>query len=425
MDIIGWVNDAAAALPDPLVWLLGFLFAFVESGLGLGFFVPGETIVLLLSAMIDTVPAAIIMLLVVAIGGSMGDHVGYLIGRRYGSRLRDTKLIKRLGVDNWDRAVQALERRGATAVFLTRLVPVIRTLTPASAGVARVPYRSFLAASLLGALTWSAVYVGVGFLVRSSLDAVQRYLGAAGWFLLLALAVVVVIVAIVRARRGKAIPGDEAIIPVTLHDKTPLARLRTQLFADDDWKNLPNAITAARIVLLPVFAALVITRSYWAALIVGAVVFLSDVADGAIARRMGTVSALGTWLDGVADRLTVVVVAASFAVGQIIPWQVFVVMIVPDLLLAFIAIVAFKGTPEVPVSIAGKIRTVLLFGGFFLLLAGLAVGGGDSTSALYRVFGGIGFAAILLGLVGHYVAATQYARRMLITWQRQGVAVER
>ncbi|HXH33088.1 MAG TPA: CDP-alcohol phosphatidyltransferase family protein [Plantibacter sp.] len=253
----------------------------------------------------------------------------------------------------------------------------------------------------------------------------QQYLGAAGWFLLFALAVVVVIVAVVRARRGKAIPGDEAIIPVTLHDKTPLARLRTQLFADDDWKNLPNAITAARIVLLPVFAVLVITRSYWAALIVGAVVFLSDVADGAIARRMGTVSALGTWLDGVADRLTVVVVAASFAVGQIIPWQIFVVMIVPDLLLAFIAIVAFKGTPEVPVSIAGKIRTVLLFGGFFLLLAGLAVGGGDSTSALYKVFGGIGFAAILLGLVGHYVAATQYARRMLVTWQRQGVAVER
>ncbi|WP_431031167.1 DedA family protein [Plantibacter sp. RU18] len=137
MDIIGWVNDAAAALPDPLVWLLGFLFAFVESGLGLGFFVPGETIVLLLSAMLDTVPAAIVMLLVVAIGGSMGDHVGYLIGRRYGARLRDTTLIKRLGVDNWDRAVQALERRGAMAVFLTRLVPVIRTLTPASAGVGR------------------------------------------------------------------------------------------------------------------------------------------------------------------------------------------------------------------------------------------------------------------------------------------------
>nr|WP_256430903.1 CDP-alcohol phosphatidyltransferase family protein [Plantibacter sp. CFBP 8804] len=391
----------------------------------LGLVVPGEPVVLLLAAMLDSAPGALVLFLAVALGGSLGDQLGYLLGRRSGGRLRDSAIVRRLGVHGWDRAVEALERRGAQAVFLTRLVPVLRCLTPTAAGVARVPYRSFLAASLLGSLLWSAVYVGVGSLVRATLDTVRQYLGATGWALLFALVVVVTVIAIVRFRRGAAIPGDEAMIPVTLHEKTPLARLRTQLFSDDDWRNLPNAITAGRIVLLPVFAALVITGSYWAALVVGAVVFLSDVADGQIARRMGTVSALGTWLDGVADRLTVVVVAASFAIAQIIPWQVFVVMIVPDLLLAFVAVVAFRGTPEVPVSIAGKIRTVFLFVGFFALLIGLALGGGDPASALYRVFGGVGFVAILLGLLGHFVAATQYARRMVVTWQRQGVRAAR
>ncbi|MBD8517518.1 CDP-alcohol phosphatidyltransferase family protein [Plantibacter sp. CFBP 8804] len=425
MDIIGWVNDAATALPDPLIWLLGLLFTTAESGLWLGLVVPGEPVVLLLAAMLDSAPGALVLFLAVALGGSLGDQLGYLLGRRSGGRLRDSAIVRRLGVHGWDRAVEALERRGAQAVFLTRLVPVLRCLTPTAAGVARVPYRSFLAASLLGSLLWSAVYVGVGSLVRATLDTVRQYLGATGWALLFALVVVVTVIAIVRFRRGAAIPGDEAMIPVTLHEKTPLARLRTQLFSDDDWRNLPNAITAGRIVLLPVFAALVITGSYWAALVVGAVVFLSDVADGQIARRMGTVSALGTWLDGVADRLTVVVVAASFAIAQIIPWQVFVVMIVPDLLLAFVAVVAFRGTPEVPVSIAGKIRTVFLFVGFFALLIGLALGGGDPASALYRVFGGVGFVAILLGLLGHFVAATQYARRMVVTWQRQGVRAAR
>ncbi|MBD8104316.1 CDP-alcohol phosphatidyltransferase family protein [Plantibacter sp. CFBP 8775] len=425
MDIIGWVNDAATALPDPVIWLIGLLFTTAESGLWLGLVVPGEPVVLLLAAMLDSAPGALVLFLAVALGGSLGDQLGYLVGRRSGGRLRDSAIVRRLGVDGWDRAVEALERRGAQAVFLTRLVPVLRCLTPTAAGVARVPYRSFLAASLLGSLLWSAVYVGVGSLVRATLDTVRQYLGATGWVLLFALVVLVTVVAIARFRRGAAIPGDEAMIPVTLHEKTPLARLRTQLFSDDDWKNLPNAITAGRIVLLPVFAALVITGSYWAALVVGAVVFLSDVADGQIARRMGTVSALGTWLDGVADRLTVVVVAASFAIAQIMPWQVFVVMIVPDLLLAFVAVVAFRGTPEVPVSIAGKIRTVFLFVGFFALLIGLALGGGDPASALYRVFGGVGFVAILLGLLGHFVAATQYARRMVVTWQRQGVRAAR
>jgi membrane protein DedA with SNARE-associated domain/phosphatidylglycerophosphate synthase len=425
VDIIGWVNDAATALPDPLIWLLGLLFTTAESGLWLGLVVPGEPVVLLLAAMLDSAPGALVLFLAVALGGSLGDQLGYLVGRRSGGRLRDSVIVRRLGVDGWDRAVEALERRGAQAVFLTRLVPVLRCLTPTAAGVARVPYRSFLAASLLGSLLWSAVYVGVGSLVRATLDTVRQYLGATGWVLLFALVVVVTVVATARFRRGAAIPGDEAMIPVTLHEKTPLARLRTQLFSDDDWRNLPNAITAGRIVLLPVFAALVVTGSYWAALVVGAVVFLSDVADGQIARRMGTVSALGTWLDGVADRLTVVVVAASFAIAQIIPWQVFVVMIVPDLLLASVAVVAFRGTPEVPVSIAGKIRTVFLFVGFFALLTGLALGGGDPASALYRVFGGVGFVAILLGLLGHFVAATQYARRMVVTWQRQGVRAAR
>jgi membrane protein DedA with SNARE-associated domain/phosphatidylglycerophosphate synthase len=425
VDIIGWVNDAATALPDPLLWLLGLLFTTAESGLWLGLVVPGEPVVLLLAAMLDSAPGALVLFLAVALGGSLGDQLGYLVGRRSGGRLRDSAIVRRLGVDGWDRAVEALERRGAQAVFLTRLVPVLRCLTPTAAGVARVPYRSFLVASVLGSLLWSAVYVGVGSLVRATLDTVRQYLGATGWVLLFALVVVVTVVAIARFRRGAAIPGDEAMIPVTLHEKTPLARLRTQLFSDDDWKNLPNAITAGRIVLLPVFAALVVTGAYWAALVVGAVVFLSDVADGQIARRMGTVSALGTWLDGVADRLTVVVVAASFAIAQIIPAQVFVVMIVPDLLLAFVAVVAFRGTPEVPVSIAGKIRTVFLFVGFFALLTGLALGGGDPASALYRVFGGVGFVAILLGLLGHFVAATQYARRMVVTWQRQGVRAAR
>ena len=83
------------------------------------------------------------------------------------------------------------------------------------------------------------------------------------------------------------------------------------------------------------------------------------------------------------------------------------------------------GAIQVPVSIAGKIRTVFLFVGFFTLLTGLALGGGDAASVLLHVFGGIGFVAILLGLLGHFVAATQYARRMVVTWQRQGVRAAR
>ena len=126
MDIIGWVNDAATALPDPLIWLLGLLFTTAESGLWLGLVVPGEPVVLLLAAMLDSAPGALVLFLAVALGGSLGDQLGYLVGRRSGGRLRDSAIVRRLGVHGWDRAVEALERRGAQAVFLTRLVPVLR-----------------------------------------------------------------------------------------------------------------------------------------------------------------------------------------------------------------------------------------------------------------------------------------------------------
>src|SRR5829696_748014 len=107
---------------------LGFCLAFAESGLGLGIVLPGETAVVVLAATMGT-PAEMVMLgVAVMFGATAGDHVGYL-----------------------------LRRRGGLAVFATRLVPVVRTLTPAAAGAAALEYRRFAPASLAGSATWSAV----------------------------------------------------------------------------------------------------------------------------------------------------------------------------------------------------------------------------------------------------------------------------
>ncbi|MEV4247717.1 VTT domain-containing protein [Streptosporangium canum] len=67
-------------------------------------------------------------------GVTAGDHVGYLLGRRYGGRMRELAVVRRLGVRHWDRATAAPRRHGAAAVFVTRLIPIVRTLTPAAVG---------------------------------------------------------------------------------------------------------------------------------------------------------------------------------------------------------------------------------------------------------------------------------------------------
>lgn len=204
MDFITEVVRAISDLPFPVVGAVAGLMAFAESGLGVGSIFPGETGVLLLGAAAATPVRFAVMLLIVALGVTAGDHVGYLLGRRYGERMRELAVVRRLGVRHWDRATAALHRYGAAAVFITRLIPIVRTLTPAAAGAAQVRYGRFLPASLAGSLLWSALYVSLGAFAGASAAHLERLLGRASWILLGALAVLVVVVSLIRRRRAKA-----------------------------------------------------------------------------------------------------------------------------------------------------------------------------------------------------------------------------
>lgn len=408
MDLLSWVSSTASALPTPLVWALGALFAFVENGLGLGFFVPGETIVVILAAALNDPGSAFVMFAVVVVAGSAGDHVGYLLGRHFGSGMRNMRLIRRLGVENWDRAVGVLERRGALAVFLTRLLPIVRTLTPAAAGVARVRYPAFLLASLAGAATWAAIYVGAGYLLRSSLDAVRETLGPVSNVLLLVALGLIIAFIIFRLVRKRVLARAASLAS----EPTPSrGSLIDTLFREDEWRTWPNLITSFRLLLLPVFVWLITAQMFWAALAVAGVVFFTDWLDGWLARQTNTVSALGAWLDPVADRVTVFVTAGALVVGHLVPWETFALLLIPDLLLGVAALLAFKGDPNVPVTIVGKVRTALIFVGLLGVLLGSALreSGDDHLWGIV----GISFMLYLLGILGHYIAASQYARAMI------------
>ncbi|UAJ80086.1 VTT domain-containing protein [Leifsonia sp. ZF2019] len=408
MDLLEWVTSTASTLPVPLLWALGALFAFLENGLGLGFFVPGETIVVVLAAALSDPLSAVVMFAVVVVAGTAGDHVGYLLGRHFGTGLRDTKLIQRMGVDNWDRAVDVLRRRGAIAVFLTRLVPVIRTLTPATAGVARVRYPAFLFASLAGAATWAAVYVGAGYLLRSSLDAVRQSLGPVSSVLLIVALAAAVVFVVHRLVRKRVLARGADLSAESRAPRTPLSH---RLFSEDEWRTWPNLITGIRMLLLPIFVWMITTRMLWGAIIVIGVVFLTDWLDGWLARKTKKVSALGTWLDPVADRITVFVTAGAFALGHLVPWETFVLLLIPDVLLGLAALLVFKGDPNVPVTIMGKIRTALIFVGLLGVLLGEALRGSVSDDLRWIV--GLSFVLYLLGIIGHYIAASQYAKAMI------------
>lgn len=213
--------DLITALPEvfsPVLLVVGALLAFAESALGLGVLVPGELGVLVLGAAASTPVQVLLALTVVSVAASAADHVGYAVGRRYGARLRETRLVRRVGAEHWDRAAGMLRRRGATALAVSRLLPLVRTLMPAAAGAARMRYRRFLAGSVAGTVTWAALWLAAGTLAGQALPRVADSLGRLGWAVLTALVLAAGAAVLVRrSRRRSRRPVADDVAPVEEH----------------------------------------------------------------------------------------------------------------------------------------------------------------------------------------------------------------
>ncbi|MFF5568002.1 VTT domain-containing protein [Streptomyces sp. NPDC012623] len=149
--------------PDYLIGTFGLIgvlvIVFAESGLLIGFFLPGDSLLfttgLLVTAGTLKSPLWLVCLLVV-LAAIAGDQVGYLFGRKVGPALfrrPDSKLFKQ---ENVEKAHEFFEKHGPKSLVLARFVPVIRTFTPIIAGVSRMNYRSFITFNIIGGLLWGA-----------------------------------------------------------------------------------------------------------------------------------------------------------------------------------------------------------------------------------------------------------------------------
>lgn len=187
-------------------WLVVILIAaaaLLEASLGLGVVVPGETIVVLGAVVLsDASPLWVgIGALMVAVGASGSDHIGFWIGRRAGPPLRESKMVDAMGVRNWDRAMTAVDRQGLVPLIFARQLPGVRTLVAAACGAARIHYRRFATASVIGASTWALLWTVGGALIGRTL---LEVLGPVLPFVVLAWIVGLIVLFIVRRRRNRS-----------------------------------------------------------------------------------------------------------------------------------------------------------------------------------------------------------------------------
>lgn len=158
------------------------LILFAETGLLIGLFLPGDTLLftaglLCTTSAASTVHLSLPLVLIAAIAGALiGAQVGYLIGRAAGPRLLMRPDRPRLR-DAVERAEQVLARYGyGKAIVLARFLPLVRTVMNPLAGVLHVPARTFTLWNVLGGLLWTIGLVLAGYALGSSIENIDRYL---------------------------------------------------------------------------------------------------------------------------------------------------------------------------------------------------------------------------------------------------------
>ncbi len=151
------------------------LIVFIETGLLVGFFLPGDSLLFVTGLMIaagaiqfpigDTSFAVPIWLAcaMISLSAWLGDQTGYWIGRKSGPAIFNKPESKLFSHDNVARTNSFFERYGARAIILAHFVPVMRTFVPVAAGIGEMPYRKFLRYNFIGVIGWGTGVTLMGF----------------------------------------------------------------------------------------------------------------------------------------------------------------------------------------------------------------------------------------------------------------------
>jgi membrane-associated protein len=154
-----------------------FAIVFLESGIPVGFFLPGDSLLFTAGILASADFFNIFILAgLVSIAAILGDSAGYWLGARFGRQLFEKEKALFLSKKNLARTEKFYERYGVRAIILARFVPVVRTFTPIFAGVAQMRYSTFLTYNIIGALLWGAGLTVLGFSLGSLIPDIEKYL---------------------------------------------------------------------------------------------------------------------------------------------------------------------------------------------------------------------------------------------------------
>lgn len=170
---------------------------FAESGLLIGFFLPGDSLLFTAGFLVQigVLPFNIhLLVFILFIAAVLGDSVGYTFGRRVGRKLFDRPNSHLFKKGHLEKAEAFYEKFGGKTIIMARFIPVVRTFAPIVAGTARMSYKTFLSYNVVGGFLWAAGITYLGYFLgdiftnRLGLDIDQVILPAVAIIILISIA---------------------------------------------------------------------------------------------------------------------------------------------------------------------------------------------------------------------------------------------
>jgi membrane-associated protein len=182
---------------------------FTETGLLIGFFLPGDSL-LITAGLVAAAGGLDIWVLngLLSVAAIVGDSAGYAIGYRAGPRIFTREDSRWFSKKHLVRTREFYERHGGKTIVLARFIPIIRTFAPVVAGVGRMEYRRFLAYNVFGGVGWVLGMTWAGYLLGQTIPDIGRYIHVViGVVIVLSLIPIGIELWRARARRAAPVAG--------------------------------------------------------------------------------------------------------------------------------------------------------------------------------------------------------------------------